>query len=193
MAKELSGKKIVMIATDGFEQAELLEPKKNLEAAGATVVVLQIKPQKDGKEGEIKAWDETDWGKTVKTDGMVSDAKAGDFDALVLPGGAMNPDKLRMDKDAVSFVKEYFATGKPVAAICHAPWLLIEAGVVSGKTMTSWPSIRTDLKNAGANVVDKEVVVDGNLITSRKPDDIPAFSKAIIEAVSGAGAHKQAA
>ncbi|MBW4037965.1 MAG: type 1 glutamine amidotransferase [Acidobacteria bacterium] len=181
MSKELEGFKIAIVATDGFEQVELTDPRKNLEAAGAQVTVLSIKPGEGGKAGEIKGWDKTDWGKTVKVDGLVYDANPDDFDALVLPGGQINPDKLRVDKDAVAFIKKFAESGKTVAAICHGSWTLIEADVVRGKTMTSWPSVHTDLKNAGANWVDKEVVVDGNFITSRKPEDIPAFSKAIVE------------
>ncbi len=184
MSKQLEGKRIAILATDGFEQVELTDPKKNLEADGAKVTVLSIKPGEGGKAGEIKGWDKTDWGKTVKVDGLVYDASVDQFDALVLPGGQINPDKLRVDKDAVAFVKKFAESGKTVAAICHGPWTLIEAGVVKGKTMTSWPSVSTDLKNAGAHWVDKEVVVDGNFITSRKPADIPAFSKAIVESVS---------
>ena len=178
MEKNLQGRQVAILATDGFEQVELTEPKKNLEDAGARVTVLSLKP------GEIKGWDHTDWGKSVKVDGLVKDAKPDQFDALVLPGGQMNPDLLRMDSSAVTFVRTFVETGKPVAAICHAPWLLIEADVVRGKTMTSWPSVRTDLKNAGAHWVDEPVIVDGNLITSRKPDDIPAFSQAIVEALA---------
>jgi protease I len=178
MNTELKGKKIAILATDGFEQVELTEPKKNLEAAGATVEVLSI------KEGKIKGWDKTDWGSTVKVGRLVSNAKPGEFDALVLPGGVINPDKLRVDKSAVNFVREFAQSGKPVAAICHGPWTLIEAGVVKGRTMTSWPSLHTDLVNAGANWVDQEAVTDGNLITSRKPDDIPAFSRAITQAIT---------
>jgi len=178
MKNQLNGKRIAILATDGFEQSELLEPKKYLEDAGAKVMVLSIKP------GEIKGWAMSDWGKTVKVDGLVKDAKPAEFDALVLPGGQMNPDKLRMDKGAVAFVKALAESGKPVAAICHGPWTLIEAGVVKGKTMTSWPSVSTDLKNAGAHWVDKDVVVDGNLITSRKPEDIPMFMKAIIDSMA---------
>jgi protease I len=184
MQKTLTGKKIAILATDGFEQVELTEPKKDLEAAGAAVTVLSIKPGEGGKAGVIKGWDKTDWGETVKVDGLVYDAKPEQFDALVLPGGQINPDKLRVDKDAVAFVKAFAQSGKPTAAICHGPWTLIEAGVVHGKTMTSWPSVSTDLKNAGAHWVDKEVVVDGNFITSRKPDDIPAFVKAITAALA---------
>ena len=192
MVKQLDGKRIAILATDGFEQSELMEPKKNLEEAGAKVTVLSIKPGEGGKAGEIKGWDKTDWGTTVKVDGLVYDAKPEEFDGLVLPGGQMNPDKLRVDQQAVAFVKAFAGSGKPVAAICHGPWVLIEAGVVKGKTMTSWPSVHTDLRNAGAHWVDKEVVVDGNLITSRKPGDIPAFSKAMIEAV-GKGSQRRAA
>jgi protease I len=177
MEKNLTGKTIAILATDGFEQVELTEPKKNLEDAGAKVTVLSLKP------GEIKGWDHTDWGKSVKVDGLVKDAKPDQFDALVLPGGVMNPDVLRTDSNAVTFVRTFVESGKPVAAICHGPWTLIEADVVRGKTMTSWPSVRTDLKNAGAHWVDEPVIVDGSLITSRKPDDIPAFSQAIVEAL----------
>ena len=189
MSKQLDGKKIAILATDGFEQVELTEPKKNLEKAGAEVTVLSV--AKTPKE--IKGWDMTDWGKKVKVDALVAEADPAEFDALVLPGGQINPDKLRMDQDAVSFVKRFVETGKPVAAICHGPWMLVEADVVRGKTVTSWPSIRTDLKNAGANVVDQEVAQDGQFITSRKPDDIPAFSEKIIEVVSGAGTRSKAA
>lgn len=179
MSSELNGKRIAILATDGFEQVELTEPKENLEKAGAKVDVLSV------KEGEIKGWDKTDWGKKVKVDRLVTDASPEEYDALVLPGGQINPDKLRTHKEAVDFVRRFAESGRPTAAICHGPWTLIEAGVVKGKTMTSWPSVHTDLINAGANWVDKEVVVDGNLISSRKPEDIPAFSKAIIGAVSG--------
>jgi len=178
MDKQITGKRIAILATDGFEQAELTEPKNNLEQAGAKVDVLSI------KSGEIKGWDKTDWGKSVKVDRLVTAADPSDYDALVLPGGQINPDKLRMDKNAVAFVKQFVESGKPVAAICHGPWTLIEAGVVQGKTMTSWPSLHTDLSNAGANWVDREVVQDGNIITSRKPEDIPAFSEKLIEALS---------
>ncbi|MGA7157908.1 MAG: type 1 glutamine amidotransferase domain-containing protein [Acidobacteriaceae bacterium] len=179
MNKQLEGKKIAMLATDGFEQSELMDPKKGLEEAGAKVTVLSL------QEGEIKGWDKKDWGKSVKVDGLVKEAKPAEFDALVLPGGVMNPDKLRMDSSAVTFVRTFAETGKPVAAICHGPWMLIEAELVRGKTITSWPSLHTDLKNAGAHFVDDEVAIDGNLITSRKPEDIPGFTRAIIEAVSG--------
>ena len=186
MNSQLNGKRIAILATDGFEQVELTEPKKNLEKAGAKVDVLSI------KEGDIKAWKSSDWGDTVKVDRLVTDAKPEEYDALVLPGGQINPDKLRMNKDAIDFIRQFAQSGKPTAAICHGPWTLIEADVVRGKTMTSWPSVRTDLKNAGANWVDREVVVDGNFISSRKPDDIPAFSDAIIGGLSGQEAMKKA-
>jgi len=184
MSNKLTGKKIAILATDGFEQSELMEPKRLLEAEGAIVTVLSIKPAEGSKAGEIKGWDHTNWGKSIKVDGLVYDADLSDFDALVLPGGQMNPDKLRIDHEAIAFVKAFVESGKTVAAICHAPWELIEAGVVKGKTLTSWPSVSTDLKNAGAHWVDKEVVQDGNLITSRKPDDIPAFTKTLIAAIA---------
>ena len=174
MNTSLKGKKIAILATDGFEQSELFDPKKNLEKAGAETEIISL------EEGEIKGWNHTDWGKKVDVDKLIGQAKVADYDALVLPGGVINPDKLRINKAAVAFVKEFAESGKPVAAICHGPWTLIEAGVVKGRTMTSWPSVKTDLKNAGANWVDKEVAVDGNFITSRKPDDIPAFSGALI-------------
>lgn len=181
MSNELKGRKIAILATDGYEQSELTDPKKILEAAGATVEVLSI------KEGEIKGWNKTDWGSSIKVDRLVKDANPTEFDALVLPGGQMNPDKLRMDESAVGFVRTFTQSGKPVAAICHGPWTLIEAGVVRGRTMTSWPSVHTDLLNAGANWVDQEVVTDSNIITSRKPEDIPAFSKALIQAIQHHG------
>ena len=184
MSNELQGKRIAILATDGFEQSELTEPRKNLEQAGARTEVLSI------KEGEIKGWNHTDWGEKVKVDRLVSAANPADYDALVLPGGVINPDKLRTNESAVDFVRRFATSGKTVAAICHGPWTLVEAGVVRGKTMTSWPSVHTDLINAGARWVDEQVVTDGNFITSRKPDDIPAFSNAIIQAVSGT-AHQQ--
>ncbi|HZD48957.1 MAG TPA: type 1 glutamine amidotransferase domain-containing protein [Silvibacterium sp.] len=178
MAEQLKGKKIAILATDGFEQVELDEPKKALEKAGATTEVISP------KSGEIKGWKFTEWGDKVKVDKTLNEARPNDYDALVLPGGVMNPDHLRMEPKAVEFVKEFAQSGKPVAAICHGPWTLVEAGLVRGKTMTSWPSLKTDLKNAGANWVDEQVVADGNFITSRKPDDIPAFNKKIIEMVA---------
>lgn len=174
MSQTLHGMKIAIVATDGFEQSELLEPKKALEAAGAETEVIAP------KSGEIKGWSKKDWGDTVKVDKTLSNARAEDYDALVLPGGVMNPDHLRMDEKAVEFVREFAASERPVAAICHGPWTLVEAGAVKGRAFTSWPSLKTDLKNAGATWVDEEVVVSGHFISSRKPDDIPAFVKALI-------------
>ena len=170
-------KRIMILATNGFEQSELEKPKAALEEAGFETVV--VSPE----DGQIKGWQDKDWGDAVKVDLTLDAAEAADFDALVLPGGQMNPDILRMEDKAVQLVKDFCASDKTVAAICHGPWLLAEAGVIEGKTVTSWPSIRTDLKNAGANVVDTEVATDGNLITSRNPDDIPAFNTAIIAAL----------
>jgi protease I len=186
MSGELKGRKIAILATDGFEQVELTDPKKNVEAAGATTEVLSV------KDGSIKGWKHTDWGDSVRVDKLVSKANVDDYDALILPGGQINPDKLRMEKPAVEFVKKFVASGKPVAAICHGPWMLVEAGVVKGKTVTSWPSIHTDLIDAGAKWVDREVVEDGNIITSRKPDDIPAFSKKLIEVTAKSPQHAHA-
>ena len=175
----LKGKRIAILATEGFEEVELTKPKQALEDAGATVHV--IAPENGIKMGEIKGWDRTDWGKRVPVDVKLSEAKAADYDALHLPGGVMNPDHLRQLPAAVEFAKSFFTAGKPVSAICHAAWTLIESGSVKGKTMTSWPSLRTDLLNAGAHWVDKEVAVDGKFVTSRKPEDLPAFNKQIIE------------
>jgi len=174
---KLKGKKIAIIATDGFEQVELAEPKKYLEGEGAETHVISL------KTGSIKGWDgpNKDWGSKVDVDKVIGDVRPADYDALVLPGGQMNPDVLRTNKDVVAFVKEFAASGKVVAAICHGPWTLIEAGVVRGKRLTSWPSLHTDLVNAGAQWEDSEVVCDHGLITSRKPDDIPAFNQKIVE------------
>lgn len=176
MAKKLSGKKVAILSTDGFEQSELFEPHKALVEAGADVKVISL------HAGEIKGWSEGQWGKSIKVDALVSESDADQFDALMIPGGVMNPDKLRMDENVIEFIEGFFHMGKPVAAICHAPQVLIETGLVAGKTMTSWRSIKTDLLNAGATWVDKEVVVDQGLITSRKPADIPAFNRAMIDA-----------
>jgi protease I len=178
MSTKLQGKKIAIVATDGFEQVELTEPKKALEAAGATVDVISP------KAGEIKGWKFTDWGDRTKVDKTLDDAKPTDYDGLVLPGGQINPDKLRIEPKAVAFVTEFFNSGKPIGDICHGPWMLVEAGVVKKKTLTSWPSVRTDIRNAGGHWVDEEVVTDGNLTTSRNPDDIPAFSKRLIQEFS---------
>ena len=182
MPTQLSNVAVAILATDGFEQAELLEPKKALEDAGATVHVVSLKP------GSIKGWHQKDWGDSVPVDKTLDQADASDYDALVLPGGQMNPDLLRAERAAVDFVKAFDAAGAPIAAICHAPWLLIEAEIIEGRHATSYTSIRTALKNAGATVQDESVVVcsrgNGVVITSRKPDDIPDFNDAIIEAVA---------
>jgi intracellular protease, PfpI family len=175
MANELEGLKVAILATDGFEQSELFEPRRALEKAGAEVKIVSL------EAGEIKGWNEKNWGDTVQVDLTVDEADAGDFDALQLPGGVMNPDKLRMNEKAVRFVRAFFEAGKPVAAICHAPWTLVEADVVRGRTLTSWASLKTDLTNAGAKWVDEEVVTDNGLVTSRKPQDIPAFNRKMIE------------
>jgi protease I len=182
MASNLKGKKIAILATDGFEQVELLEPRKALDAAGAQTEV--ISPDSVQTKGKIKGWNHTDWGETVKVDKTLDSAHADDYDALVLPGGVMNPDHLRMDPKAVRFVQQFVSAGKTIAAICHGSWTLIETGALKGRTVTSWPSLKTDLKNAGANWVDKEVVTDGQFVFSRKPDDLPAFNRALIESVA---------
>jgi protease I len=174
----LQGKKVAILATDGFEQSELLEPRKALDEAGATTQVVSPAGKK------IKGWDQKDWGKEVSVDVPLDSAHAEEFDALLLPGGVMNPDQLRMNPTAVQFVKQFTDAGKPVAAICHGPWTLVEAGAVRGRTMTSWPSLKTDLKNAGASWVDKEVVNDQGVVTSRSPDDIPAFNREMIRLFS---------
>ncbi len=178
MNNKLQGKKVAILATDGFEQSELFQPKKALEEAGAEVFVISL------ESVEIKGWDETDWGKSIKVDLTIDEANAADFDALELPGGLMNPDKLRTNEKVLSFVKAFFDQGKPVAAICHAPWILIDAEVVKGREMTSYHTIRRDLENAGAKWIDAEVVVDNGLVTSRNPDDIPAFNKKMIEEIA---------
>ena len=171
-------KRVLILATNGFEQSELMKPKANLEKAGIETTVVSL------ESGEIKGWDTDDWGDSVKVDKTLDEVSSCEgYDALLLPGGQINPDLLRVEDRAVALVKDFAMSGKPIAAICHAPWLLIEADIVKGKTATCYKSIRTDLKNAGANVVDQEVAIDGNLITSRNPNDIPAFSKALIEAV----------
>jgi protease I len=176
MSKELNGQKVAILAADGVERIELEEPRGALRGAGAQTEVLSLHP------GEIQARQfELDSASTIAVDRLVADASVDDYDALLLPGGAVNPDKLRMNSDAVDFVRSFFESGKPIAAICHAPWTLAEADVVRGRRMTSWPSIRTDLRNAGAEVVDQEVVIDGQLTTSRSPADLPAFCPAIIE------------
>ncbi len=170
-------KRIAILATDGFEQSELTGPRDGLKAAGFDVQVVAP------KGGSIKGWQHTDWGDEVPVDLELSQAKPEDFDALVLPGGQMNPDSLRMKPEAVEFVRAFDSAGKTLAAICHGPWLLVESGAAKDREVTSWPSVKTDLVNAGARWKDAEVVVDGHVITSRKPDDIPAFTKAVIDAL----------
>jgi protease I len=178
--KKLQGKKVAILVTDGFEQDELLKPREALDDAGAETKVVSL------KSGKVKGWKLTDWGKEVSVDVELSSANPNDFDALLLPGGVINPDKLRMEPNAVAFVKSFFDGNKPVAAICHGPWSVIEAGAARGRRIASWPSLKTDLRNAGAEWVDEEAVVDGNLVTARKPDDIPAFNRAMIELFSQA-------
>src|SRR3954471_8365400 len=175
MAAPLKGKRVTIIAADMVERAELEEPRKALDKAGAQTELISLKP------GKIKAFDHFDPAGEIDVDKAVEEADASDYDALMIPGGVGNPDQLRGDENMVAFVRDFFDQGKPVAAICHAPWVLIDAGVVSGRTMTSWPAVGTDLRLAGANCGDKEVVVDSGLVTSRKPDDIPAFNKKMIE------------
>ncbi|MGO8963154.1 MAG: type 1 glutamine amidotransferase domain-containing protein [Mycobacterium sp.] len=189
MSNELQGKKIAILAADGVEKVELEQPRAALKDAGAQVELLPL------KTGEIQARNhDLEPAGTFAVDGAVSQASVGDFDALVLPGGTVNPDKLRMDEAAVSFVRDFVESGKPVAAICHGPWTLLEAGVAAGRTLTCYPSIRTDLRNAGANVVDEEVVVDGNLISSRSPKDLAAFCATIVQRFAqAAGARGPAA
>jgi protease I len=179
MAGKLNGMKVAILVTDGFEQAELLEPRQALDNAGAQTQVVSL------KDGRVKGWKITEWGEEVPVDVSLNAACANDFDALLLPGGVINPDKLRMEHKAVAFVKSFFDEGKPVAAICHGPWTIIEARAAKGRKITSWPSLKTDLRNAGAEWIDQEAVTDGNLVTSRKPDDIPAFNRAMIELFSG--------
>jgi protease I len=176
--KKLDGVRVAILATDGFEQSELEKPRAAFDAEGANTKVVS-------PVGKPKGWSGKDWGRAVTADIALADAQADDFDALLLPGGVHNPDALRMIPEAVAFVKAFLDAGKPVASICHGPWTVLEAGGVRGKRMTSWPSLKTDLKNAGAEWVDEEVVVDGNLITSRKPDDIPAFNREAIKLFAG--------
>jgi protease I len=178
LMENLKGLKVAILVTDGFEQDELVKPRQALDEAGAETKVVSP------KDDSAKGWKFTDWGESVKVDQRLNEAKAKEFDALLLPGGVMNPDKLRMDRQAVEFVKAFFDAGKPVAVICHGPWTIIEAGATRGRKIASWPSLKTDLRNAGAEWVDSEAVVDGNLVSARKPDDIPAFNRAMIEVFS---------
>jgi len=175
MADKLQGKRVAFLATDMVEQVELTEPWKAVEQAGGTPELISL------EEGEIQGFNHYDKGDTFKVDKTVEEASASDYDALVLPGGVGNPDTLRGDENAVAFVREFFEQAKPVGAICHGPWLLVEAGVVRGRKVTSWPSLQTDIRNAGGEWVDEQVVVDQGLVTSRKPDDLPAFNDKIVE------------
>jgi len=186
MAEQLSGKRIAALVDDGFEQAELTEPKKAFEAAGAKVDI--VSPQKE----KVKGWQHTKWGDQLPVDRPLEQARESDYDGLLLPGGVMNPDHLRSNARAVEFVRGFVQSGKPIAAICHGPWTLIEANGVKGRRVTSWPSLQTDLKNAGATWVDEPVVIDKGLVTSRKPDDIPQFNKAAIEEFAE-GVHQRTA
>lgn len=180
MAKALNGLSVAILVADGFEQVEMTEPRKALEEAGARVQLISPTEEK------VKGWNHTKWGDEFPVDIPLDQSDAVNFDALVLPGGVMNPDRLRITPRAIEFVKAFVTAGKPIAAICHAPWTLIDAGAVRGRTLTSWPSLRADLTNAGARWVDRDVVNDANLITSRKPDDLPVFNKAMIDLFSQA-------
>ncbi|MFL5980749.1 MAG: type 1 glutamine amidotransferase domain-containing protein [Gaiellaceae bacterium] len=186
MADELKGKKVAFLAADMFEEVELTEPWKALESAGAELKLVSL------EDGEIQGFNHYDKAGSFKVDLTVEEASASDFDGLVLPGGVGNPDNLRQDENAVSFVRDFFEQGKPVGAICHAPWTLVEAGVVRDRTFTSFPSLQTDIRNAGGNWVDEEVHVDNGLVTSRKPDDLPAFNKKLVEELRE-GRHEQQA
>ena len=173
--QQLNGKRVAILATDGVERVELTEPRKALDAAGARTTVVAP------KSGSIKGWEHDHWGESIPVDQSLDNARADHFHALMLPGGVMNPDHLRQNVRAVEFVRSFFEAGKPVAAICHGPWMLVEADVLDGRTITSWPSLKTDIRNAGAEWVDRDVVTDHGLVTSRKPDDIPAFNRKMIE------------
>jgi protease I len=170
----LKGIKVAILVADGFEEVEMVKPRQALDQAGAKTAVVSLNGDK------VRSWQHTEWGKDYPVDVALKQARPDEYDALLLPGGVLNPDKLRMEPTAVKFVKAFFDAGKPVAAICHGPWTIVEAGAARGRHMTSWPSLKTDLRNAGAEWTDQEAVVDGNLVTSRKPDDIPAFNKAMI-------------
>ena len=185
--KNLQGVKVAILVTDGFEQVELTDPKNALDAAGAETLIVSPKDE------QVRGWNFTDWGEKLPVDLKLDEAKPEDFDALLLPGGVINPDALRIEPKAVAFVKAFFDAGKPVASICHGPWTIIETGAARGRRMTSWPSLKSDLKNAGADWVDEEVTVDRNLLTSRKPEDIPAFNVKMIELFSQIGTPDRAA
>ncbi len=180
MIGRLAGKRVAILATDGFEQEELISPRDALIEAGARVDVIAP------KEGTIRAWNHKNWGVSVDVDHTVANVRTEDYDALVLPGGVINPDRLRLVPEAIAFIREFAQTGKPLAAICHGPWTLIDAEIVDDRRVTSWPSLRKDLENAGARWVDREVAIDRNLITSRKPDDLEAFQDALIDMLAPA-------
>ncbi|HTU84255.1 MAG TPA: type 1 glutamine amidotransferase domain-containing protein [Solirubrobacteraceae bacterium] len=184
MANELKGKRVAFLFTEGAEQPEVVEPLEAVKQAGADVDIVSL------EKGDVQMWKHFDKGDTIKADKAVKDAKADDYDGLVLPGGVANPDQLRADKDAVKFVRAFFEQDKPVGVICHGPWMLVETGAAKGRKVTSWPSLQTDLRNAGAEWVDAEVVVDNGLVTSRKPDDLPAFNAKLVEEFAE-GKHKQ--
>jgi protease I len=179
MPDTLKGKKVAILAADMFERVELEEPRKALEDAGAETEIVSL------EDGEIQGFDHFDPADKVKVDKTVEEVSPDDYDALLVPGGVGNPDLLRGDENAVAFVRELHEAGKPMAVICHGPWVLVESGVVRGKTVTSWPTLQTDIRNAGGEWVDEEVVVDGNIVTSRKPDDIPAFNEKMLELFAG--------
>ena len=181
----LEGMKVAILVTDGFEQVELTEPRKALDEVGAETRVVSP------KDNLVRGWNFTDWGMELSVDVKLDQAKPGDFDALLLPGGVINPDALRIQPQAVAFAKAFFDAGKPVASICHGPWMVIEAGAARGRRTTSWPSLKTDLKNAGAEWVDQEVVVDQGLVTSRSPDDLPSFNREMIKLFGEARARAQ--
>ena len=182
--QSIQGKRIAILATHGFEQSELEVPLKKLREAGAEVDVISL------EDGEIKGWEGKDWGRPVRVDATLGDVSASAYDALVLPGGQINPDLLRVEPEAIAFIREFWSAGKVIGAICHAPWLLVEAGIAEGRKMTSYPSVSMDVKNAGAEFIDAEVVTDKGLVTSRKPDDLPAFCAKLVEEIAE-GTHQR--
>lgn len=185
--QSIEGKRIAILATNGFEQSELEVPLETLRAAGAEVHVIAL------EAGEIMGWQGKDWGRAVPVDAVLGEVTAEDFDALVLPGGQMNPDLLRVETEAIAFITDFWDAGKVIGAVCHAPWLLVEAGIANGRQMTSYASIRTDVENAGAEWIDAEVVTDEGLVTSRKPEDLPAFCAKLIEEIAEGTHHRAAA
>ncbi len=186
MTSDLKGKKVAILIENGFEEVEMTKPREALREAGADTAI--VSPQKN----KVRAWKFTEWGDEYPVDQQLDGANPDDYDALLLPGGVINPDKLRMEPKAVAFAKSFFDAGKPVASICHGPWTIIEAGKAKGKRIAAWPSLKTDVRNAGAEYIDEQVVVDGKLVTSRKPDDIPAFNREMIKLFSETGASSRA-